>query len=445
MASQVDIPDEENEGGVEGSIVEAQIINTILTNRDFSIITSNGLDSSFFPGYETEFKFIEEHIEKYRRIPDETTFLNKFPDFPLFDIDEAEQAMVFAIKESKGYELLAPALREVDELAKSNSIEAAKAMRDKAEEIMQAISLMRFQGGLDMAKDANVRYEEYLRRVALKGQLGSLFGIAPFDKATGGIWENDFVGVLGRPGQGKSWIMEYLLMQPWRHQNKSVLLFSLENPKDVVGYRFDTLLDHFSNFSLMIGSEVTDWEDGRPKRDTEDYHAYILALGEIETRFEVFDSSDSMSGFTIEEILSIADEKKPDIIAIDQLSLIKASKQFRTIRESYIHITRTCRRYVNEKKRPIYLACQAGRDAVKNGKGKETNTPELQHIAESDSVGQDATKIISITQAEGILKVSLKKNTLGRSNLDAIFAWDIDRGVLKATTENEMDDSTNAF
>lgn len=436
----------EIEGGGEGSVIEAQIINTVLEQRSFSIISSNGLDSSYFPGYELEFKFIEEHYQKYDRIPDITTFLDKFPDFPVFDIDEAEKAMIFKIKEAKGYSLVAPALREIDEAAKTDSIEAARMMRDKAEEILQEISLNRFLGGTDIFAQADQRYAEYLRRLELKGQLGCSLGIKSFDESIGGVWENDFLGIVGRPGQGKSWIMEYFLLQPWKYQQKRVLLFSLENPKEVVGFRADTLLEHFSNFALMTGSDVVEWQDMRPVRHTDDYKDYIDEMMKSEVPFEVLDVQDSVSGgFTIEDILEIAEQRKPDIVGIDQLSLIAPSGRFRTIREQYIYITRYIRKWVNKFKIPVYLNCQASREASKmTGKNKD-NAPELSQIAESDSVGQDATKVISIHNSEGILKCSLKKNTMGRSNLDAIMAWDIDTGRLTPTTLENMESPTDQF
>ena len=446
ISDEEDSSSENEGGGQEGSIIEAQVINTVLNKQDFSIIASNGLDYTYFPGYEPEFKFIEAHFLTYKIVPDITTFLNKFPDFPSFDVNESESAMIFSIKEAKGYSLLAPALREIDELSKDNSIEAAKAMKSKAEEIIQEVSVQRFSSGIDIMSGADARYQEYLRRLALKGKLGTTFGLKTLDDATGGVWNNDFLGIVGRPGQGKSWIMEYLLLKPWKLQGKSILLFSLENSKEVVGFRADSLLDHFSNFSLMTGCDVVDWDNGKPVRSTEDYHRYIEDLSKSTVPFEVLDSQDSISGsFTIEDILEIAKQKKPDIIGIDQLSLISTAKRYHTIREGYIHTTRTIRQAVNELQIPIYLNCQAGREAAKMGRGKESTTPELEQIAESDSVGQDATKILSIHNQDGIIKVSLKKNTNGRSNVDCVMAWDIDRGLLQPTTQENMDDKTAAF
>lgn len=436
----------EEEEKPEGTIIEAQIINTILNNRSMSIITSNSLDSSYFPGYSDEFTFIRGHFIKYNKVPDITTFLDRYPDFPVFDVDESEQAMIFTIKEAKGYSMVAPALRQIDEIAKTNSIEAARAMKDKAEKILQEISLVRFSKGQDIFKEADLRYQEYIRRMEMQDKLGCTFGIKSFDEATGGVWQNDFLGIVGRPGQGKSWILEYLLLQPWRMQKKKILLFSLENPKEIVGFRADSLLAHFSNFGLVTGKEVLNWENNLPTKTWEDYREYISGLSQYETPFEVLDSQDSLSGvFTVEDILEIAEQRKPDILAIDQLSLIAADKRFRNIREGYIHTTRTIRQAVNKLGIPIYLNCQAGREASKiSGKSKE-NTPELHQIAESDSVGQDATKILSIYNSEGILKISLKKNTNGRSNLDSIMAWDIDLGMLRPASVEDLQSPAEKF
>lgn len=447
---QDDTEDIENRAGAnegaEPTVIEAQILNTVLNSRSMSIITANGLDETYFPGYEAEFKFIKHHFDTYGKVPDITTVLDKFPEFPSFDLEESEAAMVFKIKEAKGYSLLAPALREVDEAAREDSIQAARLMRDKADEILKEVSLSRFNRGQDIFKEAELRYMEYIRRMELKGQLGCVFGIKSFDELTGGVWEDDFLGIVGRPGQGKSWILEFLLLQAWRLQNKRVLMFSLENSKEVVGFRADTLLEHFSNFSLMTGNEVLNWYENRPSKTKEDYLEYIQRMSRSEVPFEVLDNRDSSTGFfTIEDILEIASNRKPDIIAIDQLSLIGYRKAFKTIREAYIHTTRTIRQAVNEMKIPVYLNCQAGRDAAKMSGRSKDNTPELHQIAESDSVGQDATKILSLHYLDGILKLTLRKNTKGRAPLESLMAWDIDTGMLKPVSIEDLESPSVKF
>lgn len=414
------------------TMIEAQIINYMLDNGSFDFFKKNGLNLEYFPGYEDEVKFILEHYNKYKVVPDVSTFLDKFPEFDLFEVNEAEAAMLEAIKEARGYALLAPSLKEIDEIARKDSIEAAKAMRDKADSILKEVNVLRFSQGYDLFKLAEDRYKLYLERLALKGQLGCIWNIPKFDETIGGVMETDFLALQGRPGEGKSWIMEYLILQPWLVQKKPIILFSLENPKHVVGYRADTLLRHFSNFGLMSGRDILGWDNNHPSLNQEDYAKWVQEAKYFDVPFLVYDNEDSATGaYTIEDIYDIAEANDSALIAIDQLSLIAPSGRFKTIREHYIHVTRSIRQNTNRLKKPTYLNCQAGRESSKMQMKNKEAAPELHQIAESDSVGQDATKAISIRNLDGILKLSLKKNTLGRSNIDALLRWEIDTGVLE--------------
>ena len=57
---------------------------------------------------------------------------------------------------------------------------------------------------------------------------------------------------------------------------------------------------------------------------------------------------------------------------------------------------------------------QANREAVKNRKKGES--PELHDLAESDGVGQNATRVLSLSVIDGTLKISIKKNRYGTVN-----------------------------
>jgi replicative DNA helicase len=425
---------------------EVQIINRILERKSVDIVKRYELDKDFFPGYGEEYEYIMDYYNRYNGVPDVTTFLSKFPDFELLEVGEPDMALIEAIKEARGYSLIAPALQAIDEVARVNSVEAAKLMQDKAKEILQSVSVLRFSTGTDIFGDAMIRGEEYLRRLQLAGKIGCIFGLDQLDKETGGVQEQDFVGVVGRPGQGKSWIAEFLALQPWLYQKKKVGFFSLENSKELVGFRADTLLQHFSNSALVLGRDVTQWTDGRPTKNSDDYFEWIRQAAAYDVPFRVFDNSDSTKGyFTIEDIREIAEANEFDLTFVDQLSLLGPSQRFKDIRQSYIHITRSIRSMVNDLKKPLYLTCQAGREASKLAGKASNNTPELHQIAESDSVGQDATKLLTLKYDEGILKISLKKNTVGRGGIDSLLRWDIDSGYLLPIELDQTKTNTSAF
>lgn len=58
-----------------------------------------------------------------------------------------------------------------------------------------------------------------------------------------------------------------------------------------------------------------------------------------------------------------------------------------------------------ELKKPVLLMAQANREAVKNHKKGES--PELHDLAESDGVGQNATRVLSLSVIDGTLKISV--------------------------------------
>ena len=87
-----------------------------------------------------------------------------------------------------------------------------------------------------------------------------------------------------------------------------------------------------------------------------------------------------------------------------------------------------------ELKKPVLLLAQANRESVKNK--KKGVSPELHDLAESDGVGQNATRVISLSVIDGTLKLSLKKNRYGINNKEVLMIWDINLGILKPLIDN---------
>jgi replicative DNA helicase len=440
MSDEDMIYEEEDEAGSQEneeveqqkSMVECQVINYMLDQGSYDIIKKYTLDETYFPGYSEEFGFIQNHYTKYQVVPDISTFMAKFPDFDLFEINESEEAMVEALKEEKAYSLIGPTLNEINMQAAEDAIKAANLMKEKAELILKEVNIKRYKPGYDIFEKAYERAQLYLARMELKGMLGCTSNIPKLDEVTHGWIKSDFVALTARIQQGKSWISEYLALMPWLLQKKKVGIWSLENQKDVVGYRADTLLKHFSNDALMSGKEVLRWQDSRPVLTKEDYLDYVEAAKGFGVPFVVYDNTDSASGgWDIETIFDVAVEQGYDLIVIDQLSLLAVKPKVKSIREGYVHTTRYIRAGVNQVDFPVILNCQSGREAAKMAMKDKEATPELFQIAESDSVGQDATKVISLLNLDGLLKMSLKKNTMGRSGIDVILKWDIDHGELE--------------
>ena len=95
---------------------------------------------------------------------------------------------------------------------------------------------------------------------------------------------------------------------------------------------------------------------------------------------------------------------------------------------------------------PIVLNVQAGRSAKESG----NDTLELEHIAESDGVGQNASRVIAMKRDEksGILQLSVVKNRYGEDRKIIEYMWDVETGtytLIGFKEEGDDDGSSSSF
>ena len=86
-------------------MIQLQCINRILNDKNDSFITANNLNSSFFSDYTQEFNFIINHLNSYGNIPDKTSFLTKFPNFDIIDVQETDQYLISELYKDKNKRL----------------------------------------------------------------------------------------------------------------------------------------------------------------------------------------------------------------------------------------------------------------------------------------------------------------------------------------------------
>lgn len=107
-------------------MVQLQILNKVLADNDYSIIEKNALDESYFDAYPCEYTFIKDHYDKYRNVPDAVTFLDKFPNFDVIEVNESTKYLVDKIREEHLYQVSEPILQKAAELYSTDSTQAVE-------------------------------------------------------------------------------------------------------------------------------------------------------------------------------------------------------------------------------------------------------------------------------------------------------------------------------
>jgi replicative DNA helicase len=421
-------------------MIEIQIINSILDNRSIGILQRNKVTESYFPSTEQEIKYIMDHYREYGTVPDKSTFLSKFPEFDIFIVKEPEQYLIQTIREQKLYSDMVPIYKEAGDRLKDDSFQALEYLRSQMRSLSDTLDFLHV--GKDLARDTAVRKNDYLMRVERKGLIGIPTGLEWLDELTNG-WmhgiDADLITIGGYLGEGKSYLLLFLLHAAWKHARKKVLLISREMGHVMVGFRFDTWDSHFSNKGLIsgqtklgpikknVGSVVVDVD-----LTSDDYLKYLDDLQESDVPpFMLFTNEDNRS-CTIDDIETLIDLHQPDIIGIDQLSLLHTVQKFTSTRDKYTFLTRELYRLTARRKIPILLAAQINRDfkkAKRKMEGNNLEAPGMDQYQDSNSIGEDSTRSITFSRKGNNLLMSLEKNRYGVGGRQE-FLWDIDRGML---------------
>lgn len=413
------------------NMIEQSIICKVLDAPDLEILYGNGVKPEMFLTCGAEVRFIITHFEEYKQMPDKVTFLAQFKDFQMLEVTESIDFLIYKLKEAFIYTKMATILQEGADRVREDSIKALEYLKEQIRDLEDTTPVSKNKDGYDIVANAKDRLQAYKERCENKGLIGIPTGIPQLDDLTNGwLWGEELAVITGRTNVGKSWIAEFFAKSAWNMGYK-ILMYSGEMSKEIIGFRFDTLNKHFSNLGLLNGAHTLgkkpDTDGG--KYLEEDYERYINQLSQ-KSGFIVVTPDDFQGRKpNPDELKSLAVKIGAQMLVVDQLSLMSDKRRADTPRIAYNNIAEDLFLVSKELKIPVILLAQANRESVKNK--KKGVSPELHDLAESDGVGQNATRVISLSVIDGTLKLSLKKNRYGLNNKEVLMIWDINLGVLK--------------
>lgn len=397
-------------------MVALQIISKVLSTGDNSIIADNLLTEEYFVGYENEFKFIQDHVVKYGNVPDKATFLSAFPDIELVDVGESDKYLIDTAREEYLYYKSIPVIQKAAELLKSDSNAAAEYLVNSMKDLQPSYAL----GGVDIIADAKKRYDQFLDRMDRQEDWYFTCGFSELDDLIHGIKRSEELFVIfARTNQGKSWVLEKMCTHVWQI-GYNVGYISPEMGADSIGYRFDTLHNHFSNKGLMWGNDDV---------DPREYERYIEELSTRDNKFIVSTPADFDKKITVSKLKNWIKQYNLDLVAIDGITYMSDERYHRGDNKttSLTNISEDLMELSVELNVPVLVVVQANRGGVVE-KGT-SDTPEIESIRDSDGIAHNASKILSIHQKEhGVLVMTVKKQRFGSVGGKLTYNWDINTG-----------------
>lgn len=203
------------------------------------------------------------------------------------------------------------------------------------------------------------------------------------DEKTGGIQESDYIIFYGRPKNLKTWQLICVLAQAF-NESKPALAFTKEMTVLQFTRRFAACILHI-DYDRIVKRKLGESE----KRDIKELLEFVQDPGQNLINF--LDASELIPGQdTVSWLQAKIDKYEPAICFVDGLHLLS---QEPGVREQADHmrvryISRQMRQTCLSKKIPIVATVQANRKAAAHSDGN------LDEIAYSDAIGQDATLAI---------------------------------------------------
>lgn len=403
-------------------MIELQCINNILVENNIETYLEEGINEDFFPNYVKEWNYILDHYKKYNKVPDQATFLATFTEFDLIDVLEPPKYLLENLREDYVFRQSAKLFNESVELLKQNAFEGLRNILAKGEKLLVSNSITQ---GTDINNIVNKKLDDINSKKCVDGILGISTGLKELDDILGGwLPGEEFVTIVGRVNQGKSWLLQKFLTSA-HTQHKRVLLYSGEMSAMQVGYRHDTLAMNYSNRQLTRGTisdlEFTNYENALQKRAEELEPFIVVTPKDLGGKY-----------MTVSMLKSLCKKYQPDIVGVDQLSLMDDERRGENRRLQLSNITMDLFRLSEEMGIPILADAQANRNKTNS---EEPENPELADIGESDAIGQNSSRVISLVQTKLGLSLLITKNRYGENNKKFIYSWDIDLGTFRFVSE----------
>lgn len=399
-------------------MIQLQVLNRIINEQDSSILLLNNLNQEYFSDYPNEYNFIKNHLTQYGKIPDQVSFLNKFPDFTVLEVNEPTTYLVNELYSDYNTRFLAKTFNQVRKLLNEGKTEEAMRLyTTAADDMVKAVHLE----SVDILSDTS-RYDDYVERCNDFAKYYVKTGFRELDQLIGG-WDKfeELATIAARPGVGKSWVLIKVALAALE-QGLRVGIYSGEMSERKVGYRFDTWASHISNSAIVKG-----------RIDVQnDYKMYIDSLKDKYTGcLKVLTPAMINGPAGVTALRAFIEKENLDILLIDQHSLLEDDRKARNPVEKAANISRDLKNLQVLKKIPIIAVSQQNRASTENG----TTTA---NIAQSDRISQDSTILIFLEQKDGVLTLNLVKARDSVNNKKIQYACDLDKGILQFMPEEEQ-------
>lgn len=390
---------------LDKNAIERALLLGVVKEQNWNILILNNITIEYFSfANQPMYKYIKDYLDTNK----------SYPELPIlcytFDIDDITFRDYMEITDL-------PSLCDVlkNEFIRVNVVKETGKLNEHSNELKDnPLSYIQRLGDVyDSLKTLTYSHKS----VGLLDNIEEAMQIDPSDVISTGFPELDEILVgwkrgeelvvfVGRTGQGKSWMGLKFALDAALH-NETVGLYSGEMSLQRLQERI---------LCCAKQSYTSTKEDALNFLKNNNVDIRILTPKELKRRA----TADDLEELIVRDNLSM--------LVVDQLSLMEdKNRGFNNnipLRQRYDNISNDLYDLSIKYSIPIILLVQSNRAGAQEQEG-----PGVDNIAESDAVGQNATRVISMKNENGVLTLRVAKNRYGDTG--SVIKYEVDFGINK--------------
>lgn len=393
------------------SIEENQLITKVIRDKDYSLISNNFLDDTYFETSAEEFKYLREYFNKYKSTPTAEQLTQLYPHFDYVDSPSNFKSIIDSLREQRLFRKCVDVINNSSQRISQDANEGVKYLLSRLGELQATDEI----SCVDMMHD-KTRLEVWEER---KKHQSEIYIETPFKELNDYIYGyqrgSDLFLWLAKSSSGKSFLLASSAAKACVDGNR-VLVISPEMSSIEMQYRIDTYITHMSNIAMQKGLQI----DG--------YAEYVEDMCQSDKHLFIADMTDFDRKITVSKVEQLIKQTDCDIVFIDGIKYVRPdfNKKGQTEAEIEGDVCVELLSISNQYKIPVVGVVQARR-RQNESKNNEQVELDMESISSSYFVSQTATRIIAIQKKAGALQLYIAKNRYGIDDKKLLYSYDYDK------------------
>ena len=369
---------------------ELELISNILSSADFNVPKKKGLTPEWFTldAAREAFEWLwgEYHNPNQRgEVPTVERFLRKFPNFDFAPSRNSLNALIDDVRSTKAQTELQAILNEMQDELQADT-DPSFILDSFLPKIRRMNVAAHEDDGILLSSSVAVLRQQYTTHAEAGGLVGIPYPWEVLNQKTGGMRDEEFIVIYGRPGNMKTWAACAMAAHAYL-TNHRVIVFSKEISREAMLTRISSILGNVDYDRLRRGS--------LSERDAEEFFDVMDELVATEEDVQegphrrgllFMSDKGKKNGSTVEDLIAAAERFNPNLIIVDGFYLMRDGRSGQRTADwkQISHISQDLKAMAQFIGCPVIGTTQANRANAKEPSG------DLDDLSFADGIGQDA-------------------------------------------------------